>query len=77
MNLKNLFEMISKLPVEEQEKYIEIIASCMKLSNDGRLNNYSDEEILHRLSGISFQLKALVQLWGDYSNGPVKTYKKR
>lgn len=71
MELKNVFDEISNLSIEEQAEYVNIINSILEISRKGYSKNISKKDIVDRLSAISSQAKVLVELWSDYDRFPV------
>lgn len=71
MDVKNIFEKYSELPIEEQQIYIDTIASFLNASKKNHLDSSLDDEIDMYLSGDSSRAKTLVKLFGSNVNSSI------
>ncbi len=67
MDLKKLFEEISKLPVEEQKFCAECIECFLEASKISHEKGYTEEERIKWLSNLSLAVNGIIDLVSDKS----------
>ena len=66
MELKELFEEISKLPVEEKKICVQNIEGCLRVFKSSYVKGFTEEERVEWLSNVSDAVKYLYEALETY-----------